>query len=387
MIKNFEMVLPERLIFGCGQVMRVGELTHEYGRRALLVSYPVGSEPSGALDRVASYLRQAGVEVVVFDRVQANPLTTTVDEGAVLARRERCDVIVGVGGGSAMDTAKAIALAATNEGGIWNYMPPGTLIASGALPIVLVTTTAGTGSHATRYFVLSNPETQQKNGCGYPCAYARASIVDPELTLTLPRGQTSSTGLDVLFHALEAFVYKGANRFTDMLAEEAMRLVVANLKTVYRDGGDIEARTKMSWADTAAGIAIDQAGTVLLHAMAHPPGGRVNATHGLAIAACALPWMRFSYSAAPERFARIAEFLGEDVHGLPVATAAARSVDGLERQLRSVDARTTLSDLGVREDMLEDFTRDDFKFMAGSIENSPRPATFEQVVALYREAL
>ena len=389
-MNSFELALPTHVVFGAGQVVRVGEIARRFGRRALVVTGSASSRQYGTLDRVATYLRQAGVEAVIFNRVQPNPLSTTADEGAALARSEECDLVVGVGGGSAMDCAKAIALATVNEGGIWDYIPtakPAKRIPEGALPIVLVTTTAGTGTEVDRFFVLTNPEAGAKVGTGFSCTYSRVAIVDPELTLTVPPRQTAATGLDVLFHAVESYVHTSANRVSDMMAEEAMRVVAANLETVYRDGNNIEARTNMAWGNIAAGIAEDRGGVVLLHNLAHPVGALTGATHGLALAACCLPWMHFSLEWAPERFALIAEFLGEDVSGLPVGKAAAKSVDAMERILRSVDASVTLRDLGVRLDMVDSMARDNFRLMPGLIEHNPRLASLDDVIRLYREAL
>lgn len=390
MMNNFEFRQPIRLIFGVGEVKRIGKVTKEYGKRALLATYPKSEGLGGIIDKVTDYLKKEGIEVILFDKVQENPITDTVDEGGKIAREKGCDVIIGLGGGSAMDSAKTIAISAENEEGIWSFIPPTdppNKVPQKALPIVLIATTAGTGSDADRWFVVTNPNEKRKIGVGFSVTYPKASIIDPELMLSLPPKQTASTGLDVLFHVLESYVHSSKSRINDMLSEESMRLVAENLEKVYKNGNDLEARTKMAWANTAAGMAEDMAGVVMLHSMGIAPGGWVDMPHGLAVAACILPWMRFSIDADPERFAKIAEFLGEDIEGLPVKKAAAKSVDAVERIMRSVDSMVTLSDFGIKEDMLETFTDANFKYYEGLLDVSPKKPTREELLQLYKECL
>jgi alcohol dehydrogenase len=386
---SFGVWVPTRLHFGPGEFAKAGELARQFGRKALVVTYPATGPLQPQVQKLLSLLQQAGVETVLFDRVEPNPLTTTADAGAAAARREGCDLVVALGGGSAIDCGKCIALAAVNHGSIWDYMPSGSgtpLAPQAALPIVAITTTAGTGSEMNQNAVLTNPATKEKPGMGHPLLHPRVAIVDPQLMVSLPPRVTASTGIDVLFHALEGYIALQAQPFTDLLCVEAIRLVVANLKEAVANGGNLEARAAMAWANSLAGIVIDLSGVVLLHAAGHPISAYHDAPHGETLVALARPFIRLTQAAKPVKFAKLTELLGGRTAGLTLEEAAAASEEALSRFLDEVGLRVTLRELNAQPALIPEYARVAFKTMQGCIAGQPTPVTEEIIAGLYHSA-
>lgn len=381
---NFEFNNPVRLVFGAGRVAEVGKLAQQYGKKALIVTSG-SSRRTGLLDRIEKYLSDDGVDYVVYDKVQPNPLTSMVEEAVQIVKTENCDVIIGLGGGSPMDTAKGIAFAAVNEGNFVEYVLGKT--GKGALPIILITTTAGTGSEGNSIGVFTNPETNDKKGMKTPFTYAKASIIDPELMTTLPARSIAGPGLDALFHSIEAYISRKGNAMSDMIALQAIMLISEYLPRVYQNNQDIEAWEKVALANTLGGMAIDAGGTALPHAMEHPLSGLLNITHGEGLAAIYPAILNFTYQAAPQKFADIAQAMGADISGMSLEQAAAKSIECVEELRAKVDMTATLSDLGVKEEHLDWCVDNAFKIMRMPLENNPRIPDKAEVKEIYRQSL
>jgi alcohol dehydrogenase class IV len=381
---NFEFHNPVHLLVGRGKVALAGETVAKYGKRAIIVTSG-SSGRTGLLKRVTAALAAQGVTYVVFDKVQQNPLTTMVVKGAELARQEKCDVVLGLGGGSSMDAAKAIALLSVNGGDINEYVfgKP----ASGALPLVLITTTAGTGSEGNCIAVLTNPDNNDKKGMKSPYIYAKASIVDPELMMTLPARTIASTGMDAMFHAVEAYVSVKNNPIADAISLQAVNLLYNYLPKVYKDPQDTASWEQVALANTLAGMAIDAAGTTLPHGMEHPLSGLYNVVHGQGLAALFLEIMEFNYRTVPQRYADIAKIMGRNVEALSIEAAAQESIEGMRELLTSVDLILTLTDLGVQRKDVDWLTDNAFKTMKAAIGNNPRPVTPDDVKAIYTKCI
>lgn len=389
-MRPFELKNPVKLHFGAGTVAKVGQEAAALGRKALVVTGTGSARRTGLLQRVTDLLEASGVQCVTFEKATPNPLSTTVDEGVALAKAEGCEVVVGVGGGSPVDAAKAIALCAKSGGRITDYQPGGRLAdttPTASLPVVAIVTTAGTGTEIDRYLVITNAETQEKPGIGFDCTYPAVGIVDPELMLSVPPDVTADTGLDILYHALEAYVSTGAHPFSDLLAAEAISLVVGNLEAAIAHGQDLTARTNLAWASTLAGWAIDLAGTVAIHGAAHPVSGRLGATHGQSLAALAVAYLRLNHQANPARFAALARLLGAREEGLTEAELAGRAAATLRDFQRRVGRDLNLSSLGVTREMIPQLVDDAFKTMKGALDNNPRLLARADVERLYVEAL
>ena len=271
---SFTVFIPTKWIFGTGALDELGKQTLP-GKRALLVtSSGRSAKESGALDRVQAQLAQAGAEYVLFDRVEANPLKTTVMAGAAFAREQSCDFVVALGGGSVMDASKAIASMATNSGDLWDYVMggsgKGTVLTEQPLPVVAITTTAGTGSEVDQFGVISNDETHEKIGFGgYDSLFPVLSIVDPALMATVPPQLTAFQGFDALFHSTEAYISKSANLFSDMVALTAIENVANNLAAAVQDGTNMEARERVAFANTLSGYSMVTGSCTSEHSLEH----------------------------------------------------------------------------------------------------------------------
>lgn len=351
----FEMALPTRIVFGAGALKRLAKLPMP-GKKTLLVTTSGGSlVRSGLLERVKDHFAARGVEVVSFDRVFPNPTDTLVMEAAALARREGVDFVTGLGGGSALDVAKAIAMMATNEGDVWDYVRGGTgggkSSANPSLPTILIPTTAGTGSEADPWIVLGKLETGEKIAFGNRGTYPTMSVVDPELTLTVPPFYTAAQGFDAFCHAAEGYLNRRASVVSDLFALEAVRLLGNSLPRAVAKGDDLAARSDVSLAATLAGVNESLAGCISLHALEHALSAKNPAlTHGKGLAMLAYAYFAqlINKGAVHDRFVDLARALG-----FPRAVVPADFL----MELRSFLIACGLWNLSWRE---EGFTKEDF---------------------------
>jgi alcohol dehydrogenase len=271
-----------RIIFGPGCSMRAGQLAREYGaRRVLLVTDP-GIVAAGHAGRIQGYLEAAGLEVFAFDHADQNPTTRTVDRCLEVAQKNNIDFIVGLGGGSAMDTAKGVNFIFSNGGKIEDFWGHGKATKP-MLPFIAIPTTAGTGSECQSYALIAGEHTHAKMACGDPKAAAKVAILDPELTLSQPRGVTAFTGIDTITHAVESAVTKKRNALSLMYSHEAFKLAIASFPQVLKTPLDIEARGRMQLAAAFAGTAIENSMLGAAHSAANPLTAHYNITHGLAV--------------------------------------------------------------------------------------------------------
>jgi alcohol dehydrogenase class IV len=231
-MKSFSYFQPTEILFGCGKLTEVGRLTARYGKRCLVVTTPISDFLQPLVDRVDAYLKEASITVEHFDGVIPNPTTDVVNAGATVAKEFGADVVLGIGGGSSMDTAKAIAVGATHPGTAWDYLYFKTPPTEKTLPIIAVTTTSGTGSQVTQVAVMTETTTKTKSAISNSIIYPRIAIVDPELMVTLPPHITASTGFDAFCHAFESYINIGGQPYTDVLALEAMRIVAGSAGVV-----------------------------------------------------------------------------------------------------------------------------------------------------------
>ncbi|MBN2204843.1 MAG: iron-containing alcohol dehydrogenase [Thermoleophilia bacterium] len=308
-----EFVLPTRVVFGEGCSRAAGEHAAGLGARHALLVTDAGVLEAGAAEGVAGALGRAGLAVTVFDRIDPNPRVASVRAGADVARAAGCDVLVAVGGGSVIDTAKAIGLVLVNGGDVVDYdftLDEPRPIERPITRLVAVPTTAGTGSEVTFWAVVTDPERREKLGVGGPLMAPAVALVDPELTLTLSPALTAFTGLDALTHAVEALAATNASPFSDLCALRAVSLVATSLRRAVADGGDRAARRDMALASSLAGAAFTNADVGAVHCIAEVVGGLYDLPHGLVCALYLPPVVEFSAAAAPERYAAVAEALG-----------------------------------------------------------------------------
>ena len=378
--------LPQVLITGAGASAQVGE---EIGKlkvkKALMVTDQVLVR-LGALDGIKKVLQQSGVPFAVFDAISTEPTMNFVSEGLKVYRENRCDFLLAFGGGSAIDTAKAMAVMATNTGSIEDYQGPGKIPRKGA-PLIAVPTTAGTGSEVTPFTIITDTERDVKMLIGSPFLTPDVAIVDPLLTLSMPRSLTAATGIDALTHAIEAYVSVKAQPMSDIFCLSAIELIAGNLKQAWTDGTNIEAREKTMLGALQAGIAFGNASVALVHGMARPIGAYFHVPHGASNAALLGVVMEFSLSGNPARYARIAQAMGEDISGRDDMAAARRGVAAVKRLIKDIEV-SSLRELGVDREKLEELAprMAEDALASGSPANNPRPATKEEIIELYKLA-
>ena len=391
-MNSFIATIPERIVFGAGSLNHLSQHAAGLGKKALIVTgKSIRPEKTALLDRIKCQLTTAGIDSVVFAEVEENPTTTTCDRGSVFARENGCDVVIGVGGGSAMDAAKIIAMLCVNEGKNADYLPGGKYSGKPdselkCLPIILITTTSGTGSETTPFAVVTNPQNGHKPGTGHNFWYANVSIVDPELMLSMPKNVTIHTGLDAFFHAYEAYVSKSANEFADIFARRAMELVIQNLKKCVDTPSDLEARSALALANSLAGTAISISGTYAIHGLGHSVSGHYNTAHGTALCAIAPACTAFACTGNVQKFAEVSLLLGGD----PVKSAKALAQECASLIAAFLDMfgmKIKLSSLGVKKDKIAVLAQDAFIAMEGAMENTPVPITIDDAKRIFEQSL
>lgn len=375
---QFDYNLPVNLVFGRGRVAKVGVIAGGYGKKALIVTGTGSTKRSGLLDRVISELCLVGLDCAVYAGVTQNPLTTTVEQGTAFLRNEGCDMVIGLGGGSVLDCAKAIAFLSANSGDLNDYIF-NKLEGNYALPLILIPTTCGTGSEGNNFAVLTNPETGDKKSLRSPAIIAKASIIDSELMETMPKQILASVGFDALCHCMEAYLAKNSQPLSDAMCLQGIELVGKYLLPVYSGTATDAGWDGLALASTLGGMAIHTAGVTLPHAMEHPASGLKNIVHGSGLAALTPVIAAASLSAAPRKYAEIAKRLGgrraEDCPAL------------LTRLQQQLHLPITLSEQGIEAADIPWMTENCFKVSLAAIRNHPAEFTADEISRMYEQAL
>ena len=369
--------IPE-VMFGRGVLERVGEAARGYGRRALVVTDP-GMGPTGLVERVTGLLARAGVESVVFDTIRPNPTVGNVEAGLAAGADREISLLVSIGGGSAHDCAKTIALVAANGGDVREFEGLDRSPHRG-LPLIAVNTTAGSGADVSRFAVITDPARHKKMIIADRHLMPRLAINDPLTTVGLPRAVTMGSGLDALTHAIEAYVSTSASEVSDLFALRAVELAGRHLVRAVRMGSDLDAREGMLLASLLAGLAINSASVGAVHALAHQLGGRYDLAHGLCNGILLPVIVEFNLSATPERYGRLADALG---------LRGGRTGHGLPRRLRAlgdeVGLPAGLAQVGVHSADLDDLADGALADMC--MATNPRPMSRADVISAYERAL
>ncbi len=385
-MNSFNYYQSTEIRFGCGRVNEIGEATSKIGKRCVLVTVPTFKAIKPVFDKVKESLSDAGVGFKHFDKVVPNPTTDSVTTGAEIAKDFKADVIIGIGGGSSMDTAKAIAVEATHKGTSWDYLFfRETQPTEKTLPVIAITTTSGTGSQVTQVAVVSNKKERRKSALYNSILYPKVSIIDPELMLTVPEHISASTGFDVFTHAFEAYLHKNTSPYIELIALEAIKLVIKYLPDVIKDGLDLNARTQMAWADTLAGLSIANAGVTLPHGIGMAVGGCCpHIMHGEALAATYPEFMRYTYSSAVDKFATLARLFDKNLVEISDSIAAEKSCDLFVNFLKEIKMYSSLKGLNVLETELEEIARKSMELP--DYTNNPRVADIEEIKTILKNS-
>lgn len=377
------IALPRIMRVGGGAVDEIGEVVAGLGLARPLVVTDKFLVGTGAVDRMVAQLEAAGLHPAVFAETVPDPTTASLDAGVAAVAEHDADCVIGFGGGSPMDTAKALGLLARQGGHMRDYKAPRNNIGP-ALPVIAVPTTAGSGSEATQFTVISDSETDEKMLCPGLAFLPVAAIVDYRLTLTMPPRLTADTGVDALTHAIEAYVSRKANPFSDSLALVAIGTIGQVLRRVYADGQDAEARERMMLAATQAGIAFSNSSVALVHGMSRPIGAHFHVAHGLSNAMLFPAVTEFSVDAAESRYADCARALGAASADASDATAAADLVVALKELCRDVEVPTPKS-YGIDKQAWDERVpvMAEQALASGSPNNNPRIPTADEIRELY----
>ena len=385
----YEFYLPTKLLYGAGCLSALGGCALP-GRKALLVtSAGQSAKRHGYLGRVEEQLTQAGVRAVLYDQITPNPTKAAVMAGAALCRKEGCDFVLGLGGGSSIDAAKAISVMARNPGDYWDYVSGGTgkgkAVPNAPLPVVAVTTTAGTGTEADPWTVTTNEETQEKIGFGYEKTFPVLSVVDPELMVSVPPRLTAYQGFDALFHSTEGYLNRTASPISDLMALEAIRLIGKSLPRAVRDGADLEARGDVALANTLSGMVETLSGCISEHSIAHAMSAyHPKLPHGAALIAISKAYYQklIRLGAFRERMAAMARALGKSDAERPEDFLTA--LDALQKEC-SVDG-LALSSFGMSPEEFPALTRNARETMGGLFEVDPVAVSDGDVLEILSDA-
>ncbi len=384
---NFSYFMPTRLYFG------PGELSHLHkrnlpGKKALIVTTAGGSARKyGYLKKLTDQLDMAGVSYEVFEKILANPIAAHVAEGAALAKESGCDFVIGLGGGSSIDSAKSIAVMSTNDGEYWDYIRGGSgkglKVTKKPLPVVAITTTAGTGTEADPWTVITNGE--EKIGFGIDGTFPVMSIIDPELMVSVPPHLTAYQGLDAFFHSSEGYINNIANPMSDIFALKSIALIGKSLPTAVRNGHDISARADVALANTLGGLVESTSSCTSQHSMAHALSAlRPSIAHGAALAMVCLEYFTFIAKTGKrdERLVDMAHALGKKD-----ASTAMDFVDALRDLLKACGADTLcMSDYDITKDDLASFAENTWETMGGLFDGEPIRMTIEDTLGIFERS-
>ena len=387
---EFSYFLPVNIQFGWNKVDGVAEFAAPYGKKALIVTGRSSAKKSGLYDRVVAKLDAAHIDHVLFDQVDANPLTTTALDGAALAKSESCDMVIAIGGGSIMDCAKGIAFMAVNDGNINDYIF-NRKTSDNALPLIVIPTTCGTGSEGNGFGVFTNPETGDKKSLRCNAIVPKVSIVDPAVMGTMPPHVLASVGFDALCHNIEAYTSKTAQPFTDALAHYAVTLLAQYLVPLYKHvKATVEGKPSIlnekqltkAWesvtlASTIGGMVINTAGVTLGHGMEHPASGLKDITHGVGLAVIEPVVVEYTWSANSEKFNSLARIFN---HG-----DGSELGEALRLMVHELDLTTNLTELGFTKKDIPWLVDNVYVVAAGNIANTVAEVSRNDIEVLYKK--
>ncbi|MCM3054708.1 iron-containing alcohol dehydrogenase [Caldibacillus thermoamylovorans] len=383
-MENFSVFrTPQTIIYGRHALNEAAKESASRGTKALVISDHV-MENLGYVSNIRNDLSKVGVESAIYLGVKTEPTDIYVEEALNLLKSENCDVVISLGGGSCIDTAKAVAVLAKNGGYIGDYMGGKTLASQNSVPHIAIPTTAGTGSEATDATIITNTKNDVKMMIKQPVFMPDVAIVDPMLTISSPKSVTAATGVDALSHAIEAYISRRAHPMTDKLALSAMELIVGNLLAAYEDGNNLEAREAMSLGSLQAGMAFSNASVCLVHGMSRPIGALFHVPHGFSNAMLLPAVLEFSKAECIDRLADLGRYFdpqAETVSNEEAAEIAVSSVKKLCLDLNIPNLKGWGIDQQRFESVISKMAED--ALASGSPQNNPRIPSKEEIMKLY----
>lgn len=380
------MILNETSYFGAGCRKEViGELNRRNMKKVFLVS-DRDLVRFGVAKKVTDLLEEAGIDYTVYDEVKANPTIANVQKGLAAFQAYGPDVIIAVGGGSVIDTAKAIGIIAANpEFGDVRSLEGTADTKNKSFPVIAFATTSGTAAEVTINYVITDEQAGRKLVCVDPNDIPLIAFNDAEMLMSMPKGLTAATGMDALTHAIEAYVTPGATPVSDLLTWNAIKLISENLEVAVKDGSDAAAREGMAYGSYVAGMAFSNVGLGIVHSMAHPLGARYDIAHGVANALL-LPFvMEYNKPAALKKFGDIARAMGVDTKGMTEEEAADAAIGAVRKLSLAIGIPQRLTDIGIKEEQLQQLAED--AIIDPCTPGNPRPTSVPEILEIYKKAL
>lgn len=383
---NFNLYIPTKILFGRGKINELHKEALPGNKALIVISAGRSMRSNGYLQKVEEQLTLAGVDYTVFDKILPNPVKSNVMEGAALAKRENCDFVIGLGGGSSIDAAKAIAVMITNTGDYWDYVGGGSgrglPVPNDPVPVVAITTTAGTGTEADPWTVITKEDTNEKIGFGYHKTFPVLSIVDPELMTTVPAKLTAFQGFDALFHSTEGYINNTANTISDIYSLKAIELLSKNLAAAVNNGNDIEAREQVALGNTLAGMVESTSGCTSEHSMEHAMSAfHPELPHGAGLIMISREYFTYFVKshACDERFIDMARAMGKQNAREPMDF-----VEALTELQKACGVDTLkMSDYGIAKEELPALARNAYDTMGGLFAGDPIPLSMENCILIY----
>ena len=385
MMKSFNYFQSTRIVFGAGTIEQAGDLVKEYGKKVLLVTTRYEGGLQNQYDRIMGIMASSRLQVFHFDGIIPNPTTKEITMGAEMAMEHQVDVIVGFGGGSSMDAAKAIAVEASHEGTSWDYLFYKDQPTDSTLPIVAIGTTSGTGSQVTQVSVVTNSSGKDKSALYNELLYPKLCIIDPELMTSLPDYVTATTGFDVLCHAFESLLHPGKGEYVEMMAQKAIGEVCQTLPKVLDDPGNVELRSALAWADTLAGLCIANSGVTMPHGIAMAISGLYpHISHGQALASIYVACASYTWESSIAEHAFLADNLLKSVNGKTNQDLAERSSDEIAQFLGKIGLDKSLGSLNMPKEEVDLLA--DRSMVLPDYKNNPRVASKEDMVEIVQHS-
>ncbi|MBP2625696.1 MAG: alcohol dehydrogenase [Firmicutes bacterium] len=375
-----------KIVAGAGCIEQITDIVADHEAKNVVIITDQGVWNSGLVEKPKALLEAAGVNVHIINDTPPEPTVDQVNAIYQAARKFECQMIIGIGGGSSMDAAKLVALLLTNDVALRDLVKGKAQIKRRGVPTLMVPTTAGTGSEATPNAIVLVPEEELKVGIVNGKMVPDCVILDPIMTINLPKHITANTGMDALCHAIECYISKKANPFSDTFALKAITLISRSIRTAYNDGHNLAAREDMLLGAMFGGISIATSSTTAVHALSYPLGGKYHIPHGLSNAILLPGVMKFNLDVCEEKFRDIAVAMELDLAGCTTREAAEKMINNLDSMIKDLDVTCDLAAKGINEAVLDDLIEAASK-VTRLLDNNPKVVTKEDMRVIYKELL
>ncbi|HBO38844.1 MAG TPA: alcohol dehydrogenase [Pasteurellaceae bacterium] len=382
----YSLFHTNKVIGGAGSLSQIADVVKDYDAESVAIITDAGVFAAGLIDEPKALLEQAGVNVHIISDTPPEPTLAQVNHIFQTAKQFNAQMIIGIGGGSAMDTAKLVAILLNNNVELQDVVDGKAKFNRRGIPTLMIPSTSGTGSEATQNAIVLIPERELKVGIVDGKMLPNCVILDPRMTVGLPQHITANTGIDALCHALECYISKKSSPFSDVFALKAIELIVKNIRTAYNEGDNLKARENMLLGSYFGGACIATSSTVAVHALSYPLGGKYHIPHGLSNAILLPDVMKFNLDACEEKFANVAKAMGLDVYHCSSREAAEKVIDELYALIRDLNIKCDLKAVGVTEEVLDELV--DSAFTARRLlDNNPKEMTKADIRSIYQKII